>query len=251
VSLVDILAHPDDPAYGLERDNTLRLAYADDIEAEDAARAELIRLQIEPAAASGPARRRQRARDLLSRHGRGWAAVTDLVAGYRFYRGFVGHVTLSARDFLERGARLYGLAPITEVALRGGVRENLDAIAASPLLARLRALDLAGQGIGDAGVARLAVSPHLRNLLAINLEQNRLTANGVRALAESRGVPRLRLAGLAGNVEDLRPDTAQGERGEELAPLAQQIEDELGGRIGWLHAGTAWAQDENEALTYS
>ena len=249
VSLADILAHPDHPAYSLERDNALRLAYADDIEEADAPRAELIRLQIEPAGTSGPARRRQRARDLLSRHGRGWAAVTDLVDGYRFYRGFVGHVTLSARELLERGERLFALEPITEVALRGGVRELADRLFAFPLLGRLRALDLAGQGIGDAGVARLAASPHLGNLVAVNLEQNRLTANGLRVLAESGSVPRLRLAGLAGNVEDLRPDSSDD--GVELGPPAQQIEDELGGRIRWLHAGAEWAQGEDEALTYS
>jgi hypothetical protein len=246
--LADILAHPDEPSYGLERDNALRLAYAGAIEPEDPARAELIRLQIEPAGSSGPARRRSRARDLLARHGRGWAAVTDLVDAYRFYRGFTGHVTLSARDFLDRGERLYALAPITEVALRGGVREHLDAVAASPLLARLRAIDLAGQGIGDAGAARLASSPHLGNLIALNLEQNRLTANGVRALAAG-ALPRLRIAGLSGNLDDLRPATADG--AVELPPLAQQLEDEHGGRIPWLHAGAEWWQDENEALTYS
>src|SRR5262249_54027797 len=108
-----ILAHPDDPAYSIAADNQLRLAYAAAIEAEDRPRAELITVQIE--GADAPGGRAARVRDLLAKHGRGWSAVKDLVAGYRFYRGFVGHVTITARDLLERGERLFALEPITEL----------------------------------------------------------------------------------------------------------------------------------------
>lgn len=233
--LADILAHPDDPAYSMARDDALRLAYASLIEVEDHARAELIELQVRK---RGPAR----ARKLLGHHGRGWSAIKDLVPDHRFFRGFVGHMTLSARDFLDRGERLYSLEPITEVALRGGVRDLVDELCASPLLGRLRALDLAGQGIGDAGVARLAASPHVDNLVGLNLENNRLSVAGLRSLAASDGLRGLRLLSFAGNIDDVGPQAG------ELTPLATQLEEEHVGRIPWLHgAAGSWIPGEIEA----
>ncbi len=244
----DILAHPDEREYDVARDNALRLAYAALTDAEEHARAELIQAQIDrgAASASAPGRRAARVRELIAHHGRGWSSVKDIVSAYRFYRGFVGHVTLSGRDFLERGARLYASEPITEVALRGGVRDLLDEIFASPLLGRLRALDLGGQGIGDAGAARLAASPHVGNLMAVNLDGNRLTIAGLRALASSDTLPRLRLASFAGNLDDLTREAS----GAELPPLAEQVEEEHGGHIGWLRSGADWLHEEIEVASW-
>lgn len=245
--LADILAHPDAADHNLAADDALRLAYADVIEPRDHARAELIRTQIARAGDSPhPSRRAAtRARELLGHHGRGWAAVTDLVDGYRFYRGFVGQVTLSARTFLDRGARLYALAPITEVALRGGVRELADELFASPLLSRLRALDLAGQALGDAGVVKLAASPHVARLVALNLDENRVSLVGLRALAASPVMRGLRLASFAGNPDD--PSAVHSGDDWELPPIGQELEDEAAGRIAWLHGDPSWTEGELEA----
>jgi hypothetical protein len=160
--------------------------------------------------------------------------VTDLVAGYRFSRGFVAEVTASPRQILDRWERLYALAPITHLVVRGGTREELEALFASPAMARIRALDLGGQAIGDAGAARLAASPHVSRVRVLVLADNRLTLSGVRCLVESPHLGSLAICDLSGNPDD--PGAVASAPGEwELPPIGRELEEERGARIPWLH----------------
>jgi uncharacterized protein (TIGR02996 family) len=86
----------------------------------------------------------------------------------------------------------------------GGTRDfalgAVEVLAASAGSARLTELDLAGCALGDAGARRLAESPHLTGLKALNLEANLLSDEAAYWLTHSlalRGVARLRV--LAGN----------------------------------------------------
>ena len=95
--------------------------------------------------------------------------------------------------------RLVGL--LREAAARGPATEALraqimravqqlghagvEALAASPQLARLTTLDLAENQISEAGARALAASPHLTRLTTLELGANQIGDAGVQALAAS------------------------------------------------------------------
>ncbi|MEU9117499.1 hypothetical protein AB0D04_38660 [Streptomyces sp. NPDC048483] len=58
-----------------------------------------------------------------------------------------------------------------------------EALAAAASNGRIETLDLRYCGIGDAGLTALGASPNFRNVRRLRLQRNRLTAEGVRALA--------------------------------------------------------------------
>ncbi|NUW38506.1 hypothetical protein HTZ77_45020, partial [Nonomuraea sp. SMC257] len=58
-----------------------------------------------------------------------------------------------------------------------------EALAAAGSDGRIETLDLRHCGIGDAGVTALCASPAVRGVRRLRLQRNRLTAEGVRALA--------------------------------------------------------------------
>ena len=62
--------------------------------------------------------------------------------------------------------------------------KGVAALAASPLLGRLRLLDLTGNRVGDAGALALASSPHAAGLGWLDLTKNPIDAAGQQALRE-------------------------------------------------------------------
>src|SRR5262249_15055545 len=79
---------------------------------------------------------------VLLAHGKGWARpVPHLVKRWRFRRGFVEGVTLSADAFLRVGDELLRVAPVREVRLLHA-GDRMSDLARSPLLGRLTGLDL-------------------------------------------------------------------------------------------------------------
>ncbi len=136
-----VLARPDDDP---------RLAYAQWIDAADPARAEFIRLQLrgDPAAVQ-----------LLERHGPRWnAAFTPWGArDFVYRRGFVEGGSLTGRSFISLGASLLEATPLREVRLIA-VAFLMDELLACPHLAKLDALDLRGNRIGEADAARLRLA---------------------------------------------------------------------------------------------
>jgi uncharacterized protein (TIGR02996 family) len=137
----------------------------------------------------------------------------------------IGSASSSSADALSRlrpGARLRRLvlnatslrdepfAPLASAPLPGLV--TLEAIgadltagsarrlAASPHLASLRALNLGGNAIGDEGARALAESPHLRGLERLELARCGIGPEGARALAASASLSRLRTLRLDSNA---------------------------------------------------
>jgi len=111
--------------------------------------------------------------------------------------GVVESVSLSGRAFLSHGDRLFREMPIRGVrlvAIQPFVRE----LASCPHLAHVHALDLTGNQLSAAGLRELLESPHAR-FDSIDLAQNGLGDEGLRALASWPGFASLRSLGLSGN----------------------------------------------------
>jgi uncharacterized protein (TIGR02996 family) len=207
--LQDIIAHPEDDAP--------RLIYADWLDEHgneaERARAEFIRIQCELAnlpAAEGGRRRdleRRQAR-LLKKYRPRWleplkkqlpAALYLRVSRGVFCRGFVEQVSLVPRLFLDWGEKLFGLQPITHLRLRE-VFLDRPRILTSPLLARLRGLDLSREPVRVRGCELLAGCPHLAGLAELRLARADLTPTAVRALFRPDShLRRLRLLDLGWN----------------------------------------------------
>jgi uncharacterized protein (TIGR02996 family) len=214
--LAAILAEPD------AADHRLILAdYLQDHGNPD--RAEFIRLQVRLAHTRAEDditwwADHDRAQALLARHEEEWTgAVKPLVRESSFRRGFVEHVTLSARRFLEEGERLFELAPVREVCLRE-VSASASQLFASPLLRRLRSLDLSNSFFGEQAIARLCESPHLERLEALHLGYDRISVTGQRRLLHARNLPALRELNLSGNRPPISLDALED------GPLLAQLE---------------------------
>lgn len=189
--------------------------YADAVEASDPRRAAFIRDQLDIARARRDAgvRRRSIESDALGAglpglaHGAAWSGGIAPLLGYdgkgsapwRFRRGFVEEVKLPAPHFLRVAPSLYARAPVLDLVLTD-VKASAAALFASPHLARIRSLDLANGGLGDAEVQLLARSKHLGKLRWLSLYFNRVSDAGVEAIAAARAtLPELRFVRLDGN----------------------------------------------------
>jgi uncharacterized protein (TIGR02996 family) len=187
-------------------DDEPRLVYADYLDetgaAADAARAELIRLQIALHRLPQDDARRvvlaERESELLETHRAAWTApLARLGAKFQFRRGLPDAVALDAAAFLERGEELFdntayepGRTFLTRVRLNDAAR-SLPALAMSSLLRRVQELDLGGSDLGNGGLAALLASRHLGNIRLLELGQNRLDDAAAGSLARSASLPRL------------------------------------------------------------
>ena len=144
-----------------------RLAFADWIGAADPARAEFVRAQL----AGSPA-----ADGLLAQHGKRWSeefapwGARDLV--YR--RGFTEGMSLTGRSFIGLGEALFERTPLREVRLIA-VNFLMGELVRCPHLAKMSALDLRGNRIGDAGAELLLGCDYLEGLQELCLADNDLT----------------------------------------------------------------------------
>jgi hypothetical protein len=100
-------------------------------------------------------------------------------------RGFPWEITIDVTPFLDQAEKLFALAPLTSIRLRGGLAGRGAALAGLRLLAKLDALDLQEQGVTDRDIDALAASPHLSGLRYLNLTRNRLTDAGIETLVAS------------------------------------------------------------------
>jgi hypothetical protein len=192
--------------------------------------------------------------ELIAANGRAWAGrVADLVEDYKFHRGAVAEIKLSGEAFLERGQELFSLAPIQHVDLVAPIG-SIEAIAASPLLAKLSSLhiDAAGAAVGDKGAIALANSPHVANLLELSLWHDEIGRAGAEALAASPYLAHARYVGLVGNPADATPFTREEADGTYTANrpgLAIHLEGKFGPRP-WLAAPSghleSWLVERDE-----
>jgi uncharacterized protein (TIGR02996 family) len=193
-----ILANPDDL--------TTRLIYADWLEENggrpEAARAELIRVQCEMAQVGEHSvhyrRLEKREQTLMSNRKWEWTRpFRGLVLFARLYCGFVEEVTVNARTFRDRGAKLFAMTPLRRVKV-SGVRDGssnplplAEALAATAF-EQLRELDLELACLKPADVRLLANAPTLRSLSWLNLEGSEVDETALQALATGPSLRRLR-----------------------------------------------------------
>ena len=125
------------------------------------------------------------------------AEVADLSGVTRDESGRITGATMSARAFVSLAGRCPALTRVRLV----GAAMILDEVLASPQLARLVALGLAGCRVGDDGAAKLASSSAV-SLRHLDLNHNAITSRGVAALAAAPWAERLHTFGLAGSGHD-------------------------------------------------
>lgn len=218
-------------------DDGLRLIFADWLDEHgEPDRAEFIRLQVALAsgtlgiAAMNAARVREH--QLLHNNiGRWVGKVREVAEGWEFRRGML-HLKTGLARFLEVG-KFREVPPewawVESLRVSGShppLTEAVKALAASPLLRSLAALDLSGLAVGPGGAVALAdssnlsglssldlydnalgasgamvlvTSAHLGRLTALNLRYNGLGATGAKLLAESARLPRLEVLNLHHN----------------------------------------------------
>lgn len=190
-------------------DDRPRLVYADFLDDSGAhERAELIRVQLALARLGEDDARRpglvDRQAELLNRNRAAWTAhLAGLVEAVDFRRGVPDSVSVDAATFLERGTELFQRLRVRRLALRDAA-PVLTKLAACPLLARVRELDLCNCDLGNGGLERLVRSPFLNALEGLDLGFNKLDDAGADALARSSGLPAL--TDLALNDNDLIGD---------------------------------------------
>jgi uncharacterized protein (TIGR02996 family) len=193
-----VLARPDADAP--------RLVYADFLEQSgtpaDAARGELLRVQLAAAHAADPttvAVLKNRERELHERHYESWtAALRGFVSGVVFRRGIPDVVSIPAAEFIDRGDELFELLPVRHVHLTNAA-ECLLRLVHCPHLGRVRELNLSCNDLGNGGVHVLVRSAHLKHVGALDLGFNGLDDDGVKALAAASGLPALRELALNDN----------------------------------------------------
>mgnify|MGYP001269080457 CR=1 FL=1 len=178
-------------------DDTPRLVYADWLEEQgQAGRAEFIRAQIQMTRVSSGSRRyavlRRRALQLLAERGEAWRGELPKWARRRceFRRGFVAHVGCTALQFIKQGEQLLRTVPVQSLRVRRG-EGHIVKLAESPHLSRIRALDLYNNGVNSVDVEALAASPYLCRLTTLRLGFSSLGAEGMRALAASPALTNL------------------------------------------------------------
>ncbi len=163
--LAAVLHDPDDDA--------ARTVYADRLLAAGDPRGEFIAIQLAlETARAGSAKHAELASAsaaLLKQHGARWSQdVAQFTLKQRYRRGFIYEVAMRARAFLSDGERLFELAPIESVSLRGVDAGTIAKLAVSPLLAKVRALRFEGT-VGNAGAKLLAAGGQLRDVRALDV----------------------------------------------------------------------------------
>jgi uncharacterized protein (TIGR02996 family) len=197
--LADVIASGGDEAPGL--------VFADWLEDNGQAhRAEFVRLQCRLAALDEFAPERQeleqREWELLAVYRDDW--LQGLPAWVReggtpdFRRGFVGQAHVRASDFLRKGAGLFAAAPIRDLHLRG-IGDRWAEVAASPLLARLSALDVSENRAKPEALYALLTSPHLTGLTDLRLRSVGLSPGSAGVVAWWPGLSQLQSLDLGSN----------------------------------------------------
>lgn len=225
-----------------------RRKYADAVAATDPARAKLIRLQLRVVQlrAHGGAWQAPHleAVDLLEANEQRWAKnVLPLADGVRFFRGFVDQVTLPAAKFAANAAKLYDLAPIRHVDLKGMPHAGTG-LFSNAALERIVSLGLCRSRVSTRQVEALVSSSHLGNLRWLDLSHNALPRETLEVLAGSPWIRNLDFVDVKGNRFDDPVDQVgvdwSSNRVESVTgtPLGAELE-RAHGQIRWLHPDPA------------
>ena len=161
----------------------------------------------------------RREQQLLAEYRTHWArVVAERVDWCSFRRGFVEEIALSDRQLIRHAADLFHEVPVQDIHLMTDGR-RLDRLPALPNLQHTMFLDLSSQGLGDAGVTRLADAPFLSHVHGLNLSSCFVGDSGLEALGDSPHLGALRELYLNDN-----PITDDGIRQLALSPLLEQLD---------------------------
>jgi uncharacterized protein (TIGR02996 family) len=205
-------------------DDHLRLVYADWLEENgQTERAEFIRVQIELSKeeADSPERRALafRGRKLLDQHQQDWLGpIGALVREWRFCRGFLERIAVSAKTLQASGSVLFTSAPLQRLWITE-TQGDLNGLAAIPESNRLIGLDLCGNLITTEGLESLTHFSHLGGVQRLGLLFNRINDAGARLLCQHPFFQRLTLIRCGGN-----PITE---------PARQMLRDHFGDRVSF------------------
>src|SRR5262245_31152087 len=166
--LADCKDHPEEDAP--------RLVLADWLDDHgEADRAEFVRAQVELARLDEDDPRRPallaRERGLLERHVAAWVGGVGMSESWVFRRGLL-HLTLDQTTLSAADTRAGPWSWVEQVQVRRVTPRSLERLGDSPLLARLRTLDLSDNGLKLAGARDLADCPWVANLHTLDLGRN-------------------------------------------------------------------------------
>ena len=235
-----VLERPDDDAP--------RLAYAELMDQRKDERGEFIRRQLRAAQATTTQQKTLRSNEadwLLTKHRSKWSQeVKGIADEYEFHRGFIAFVSLPARFFLEKAARLLAAAPIQHLDLIDA-KPCMSELLGSAHLRRMRSLSLDQSGLDNEDMKQLAASPNLGALRWLSLGYNAITLPGVVELAKSTALPKLRYANFGGNPVDPGEQHAndQGIIVESWMPSSGEWLEEEYGPLPWLHCPAKTTND--------
>jgi uncharacterized protein (TIGR02996 family) len=231
-------------------DDAPRLAYADACDAEGDPygafiRAQLARTHALRSGSDEDASSHREEADRIRRKDRrpAWTNGIERLASPEFVRGFVDRVSLDARRYLDHAGDIYRRAPIRQLVLTGA-GELVAEVVRDPRIAQLVWLTFEGKPtIGDAGIAAIAASPHVRSLLVLGVADQGITRSGLDLLCASQALGALVYANVTGNqfdspVEGFGTEWSTGRidlSGAYLPPLGHELEAKFG-TIAWLHA---------------
>lgn len=143
---------------------------------------------------------RSQVSDFERKHDSSWEEpVLPWLRHLRRLRGVVDGGFVDAADFLRNGSLLFELRPIIYLGIRNIQDFRKGEVFRSPLLARLRALNLSELALDDSDMERLASSPYVHELRWISLAHNRITDEGLHILARSDCLPQLRWLDISWN----------------------------------------------------
>jgi uncharacterized protein (TIGR02996 family) len=216
-------------------DDLPRLVYADYLdERGDCARAEFIRVQCELAKPSGDPSGHdalaEREQELLRRHSAAWVGpLGRLLDSSWFHRGFIEHIQLDVRHFVELADQIFAALPVRWVDCYGPPffepwskgRNWATALSTCPFLTRPTRLGLFNIDLSSDAPTLLG-APLLRSLAVLHLDRCRLGDNDLRILAGA--TPPGRLSSLIVNSNRSGPCiTASGTRALATSPLLRQL----------------------------
>jgi uncharacterized protein (TIGR02996 family) len=196
-------------------DDVPRLVFADWLEEHgQQERAEFIRTQCElvklPEGHLHRTKLEARQQELLAQQEEEWLApLRESINDWMFYRGMLG-IGVDVEQFLAHAEALTRSPWVhyIDIVDHAVGRTRIEALFASPFLARVTFLNLAGwycyddaaSLLDDGQVTMLAASPHVSGVTMLNLRCNQIGDAGVRALAESSCLPSLGALDLRANL---------------------------------------------------
>lgn len=186
-----------------------RLAWADAIEAEDPARAELVRVQCQRATQPDDAELLLRERVLLTKHKKRWLKPHQrYLSGGRLARGFLTAAYVKMKPVLADPEGLFGTTPLSSLYTRTFSNQLAKTSASMTFLEGLSALELSECKLQDAGLQALLGSGRLRRVRRLRLDSNALKKQSVSALLAWDGITDLESLNLSSNKlvdADLQP----------------------------------------------